>query len=145
MTNTKTYRGSCICGRIQYEADIDPTKATMCNCTLCQKLGSRGLNGKPEQLRVLSDERTHGRYGSDFGARFFCTTCGTYCYGRGDIPELGGPFMSVNINTLDDFDPNEVAVVHWDGRHDHWEGGTRSSPWPIFREGEPRARIRPVT
>lgn len=144
MSNTKTFRGSCICGHVQFEVDVDPTQATMCNCTLCLKLGARGITGKPEQLRVLSDESTHGRYGNDYAARYFCTTCGTYCYGRGDIPEMGGPFMSVNINTLDDFDAAEATLMYWDGRHDNWEGGMKSSPWPVFREGEPRARIRPI-
>ncbi len=141
MSNTKTFRGSCICGQLQFEADIDPTKATMCNCTLCQKLGSRGLNGKPEQLRVLSDESTHGRFGSELAARFFCKTCGTFCYGRGDIPELGGPFVSININTLDDFDASEASLLFWDGRHDNWEAGPSPKPYPMFRDGEPRKRL----
>ncbi len=144
MTNTKTHRGSCICGQVRFEVDIDATTATMCNCTLCQKLGCRSINGKPAQLRILSDESTHGRYGNDYASRYFCKTCGTYCYGKGDIPEIGGPFMSVNINTLDDLDPSEASLMYWDGRHDNWEGGMKPAPWPVFRDGEKRARIRPI-
>jgi hypothetical protein len=141
MTNTKTFRGSCICGQLQFEVDLEPSKATMCNCTLCQKLGARSINGKPAQLRVLSDESTHGRFGSEYAARYFCKHCGTYCYGKGDIPEIGGPFVAVNINTLDDFDPSEASLMYWDGRHDNWEAGMAQKPWPVFRDGEPRARL----
>lgn len=140
MTNTKTHRGSCHCGLIQFEVDLDASKATMCNCTICQKLGARGINGKPEILRVLSDESKHGAYGNAFAKRYFCPTCGVYCYGKGDIPEIGGPFVSVNINTLDDIDPNETALMHWDGRHDNWQEGPRPTPWPVFREGEAKQR-----
>ncbi len=144
MTNTKTHHGSCICGQVQFEVDIDASKATMCNCSVCQKLGARSINGKPAQLRVLSDESKHSSWGSDFAKRYFCTSCGTYCYGRGDIPEIGGPFMSVNINTLDDLDPSEVTLAHWDGRHDNWEAGMQATPWPVFRDGEPRKRTRAI-
>jgi len=140
MTNTKTHHGSCHCGLVQFEVDIDVSKATMCNCTICQKLGARSINGTPEMLRVLSDESSHTRYGNEYAARYFCPTCGIYCYGKGDIPEIGGPFAAVNINTLDDIDPSETALMHWDGRHDNWESGMSPKPWPVFREGEPRAR-----
>ena len=144
MTNTKTHHGSCICGLVQFEVDVDASKATMCNCHVCQKLGCRSINGKPDQLRVLSDESKLHAWGNEFAKRYFCATCGAYCFGRGDIPEVGGPFMSVNINALDDLDPSEASLAYWDGRHDNWEGGMKPAPWPVFRDGEPRKRTRPV-
>jgi hypothetical protein len=144
MTSIKTHRGSCICGFVQFEASVDASKATMCNCSVCQKLGCRSINGKPEMLRVLTDESKLGRYGNDYAARYFCPRCGTYWYGKGNIPEVGGPFASVNINTLDDLDPSESTLSYWDGRHDNWEAGMRPTPWPVFREGEPLERTRPV-
>ena len=33
--------------------------------------------------------------------RFFCKTCGVHVYGTGDMPELGGAFVSINMQTLD--------------------------------------------
>jgi len=137
MTNKKTHHGSCHCGLVKFEVDIDaskPLQATMCNCRICQKLGMRSLSGKPDQLRVVSDESKHTAYGNPYGTRYFCPTCGVYCYGRGHLEELGGDFMTININALDDLDPNLVEIGHFDGRHDNWHAGLRATPWPVFRE-----------
>lgn len=129
----KTHRGSCTCGLVRYEADVDPTEATMCNCSICQKLGARGVMLKPEDLRILSDESQHATVANSIGARWFCPRCHVYCYSRGVLEQLGGAFASININTLDDFDPSEAKVTHWDGRHDAWQAGARATPWPVFR------------
>jgi hypothetical protein len=40
----------------------------------------------------------------------------------------------VNLNCLDDADPNALKVAHWDGRHDNWQAGPRDAPWPMFEE-----------
>jgi hypothetical protein len=44
-------------------------------------------------------------------------------FGRGDVPEIGGPYVSINLACLDDADPAELAsapVRYADGRHDNW-------------------------
>jgi hypothetical protein len=63
--------------------------------------------------------------------RFFCSNCGVHCFGRGDVPELGGEFVSINVNTLDDVDVGTLEVGYWDGRRNNWEAGMRDQPWPI--------------
>jgi hypothetical protein len=57
--------------------------------------------------------------------------CGVHCFGRGHLVELGGDYVSVNLNCLDDVDPNQLSVVYWDGRHNNWIAGQRPAPWPI--------------
>ena len=32
--------GTCHCGSISFEADIDPDKTILCHCTDCQKISS---------------------------------------------------------------------------------------------------------
>ncbi|MGB0630429.1 MAG: GFA family protein, partial [Alphaproteobacteria bacterium] len=40
--------GSCVCGSITYEAEVDPDKVGLCNCTDCQKFsGSAFRVGVP--------------------------------------------------------------------------------------------------
>lgn len=131
---TQTHRGSCHCGAVRFEVDHDlEGKATRCNCTICTKVGAiGGANVKPEKFRLLTPERELSTYSiSPVATRYFCPKCGIHCFGRGDIPELGGAFVSVNLSTLDDVDVGQLDYRHWDGRHDNWQAGTRQTPWPI--------------
>lgn len=137
MTNgTKTHSGGCHCGAVRYEVELDLGKPIgRCNCSICTKIASTGTSVKPAAFRLVAGEGALSRYA--FGpaaARFFCGSCGIHVYGAGDIPELGGAFVSVNCNTLDDVDPNhDLTIGYWDGRHDNWMAGMRETPWPIRR------------
>ncbi len=65
-------------------------------------------------------------------ARYFCKHCGVHVFGRGDVPELGGAFASVNVDCLDDVELSFLKVGYWDGRHDNWQAGLRERPWPML-------------
>jgi hypothetical protein len=131
--STKKHTGSCHCGAVKYEVEADVTKATKCNCSVCTKLSTMGAIVKPAAFKQLAGEDAVSEYvwGGRVARRFFCKTCGTHCFSRGHLEVLGGDFVSVNVNTLDDVDPWQLTPMHWDGRHDNWMAGARSTPWPI--------------
>lgn len=133
MTN-EIHEGSCHCGAVRYRVRIDLTRATRCNCTICTKLATVGTHTKPDAFELVAGEAALGSYewGHKVARRYFCKTCGVHCFGRGHLEVLGGDFVSVNLNTLDDIDPYQLALLHWDGRHDNWQAGPRPTPWPIF-------------
>lgn len=48
-------------------------------------------------------------------------------YGTGDMPEIGGAFVGINMRTLDSVDLQGVPVVYLDGLADAWDF-IRSAP-----------------
>lgn len=131
----KTHHGSCHCGAVQFEVQLQlDGKATRCNCTMCTKLGACGAITRPENFKLLKGESSLKTYAKhpEIAQRFFCSTCGIHCFSKGTLPELGGAFVGVHVNALDDVDLGEFTFTYWDGRHDNWHAGMRSTPWPIF-------------
>jgi hypothetical protein len=130
----KTYTGGCHCGVVRFEVDIDlGSGISRCNCSICTKTAVTGGIVKPSAFRLLAGEDRLKKYewASKMSTRYFCGDCGIHCFGRGHLAELGGDFVSINVNTLDDVELSELKLVHWDGRHNNWEAGPRDTPWPI--------------
>ena len=129
----RKHPGSCHCGAVKFEVQVDATAGARCNCTVCTKVGGLNAIVKPDAFRLLSGERNLSFYewGGKTAKRYFCKSCGVSCFGRGYLEQVGGDYVSVNFNALDDVDPATVNVVHWDGRHDNWQAGPRETPWAI--------------
>jgi hypothetical protein len=134
-TATPNHRGSCHCGAVRFEAIVNVVEgASKCNCSICLKVSNIGAVTKPEAFTLREGEASLSEYawGGKTATRYFCKHCGVHCFGRGHLAELGGDYVSINVNTLDDVDPSTLTLVHWDGRHNNWHAGPRPEPWPVF-------------
>ena|ERR1700741_3189607 len=120
----KTYKGSCHCGAVRFEVDLDLSKGTAkCNCSICAKQRAWLVAVSPNDVRLLAGESALADY--QFGARKihhrFCRTCGIRPFGQ---TQNDGGFYAVNLAALDDIDPTELAnasVAYVDGRNDNWQ------------------------
>jgi hypothetical protein len=122
----KTYHGSCHCGGVRFEAEIDlPAGTSKCNCSICSKARFWKAIVPADSFRLVAGEAALREYTFGQGAirHYFCATCGVKPFGRGHLDEIGA-FYGVNVMCLDDATDSELAqapVLYEDGRHDRWD------------------------
>ena len=122
----KTYQGSCHCGAVKYEADIDLSAGSRkCNCSICTKTRNWNVIIKPDAFRLLSGEAALSDYqfASLGGHHLFCKHCGVHSFGNGYVEQIGGAFVSIQLSALDDATPTELIegpVKFSNGRDNDW-------------------------
>jgi len=86
--------GRCHCGRVTYEADVDPNAVSVCHCTDCQVLSGSpwraSIPAPAESFRFTSGSSPPRIYvkTAESGrprAQAFCGDCGTPIYSADDV------------------------------------------------------------
>lgn len=123
----KHYQGSCHCGAVRYEADLDLDEGSFkCNCSICTKVRNWLAMVKPEDFRLVAgeDDLRDYQFGRQVIHHLFCRHCGVHSFGWADSPDFGGKFYAVNVTCLDNATDEELAqmpIRYVDGRNDDWE------------------------
>ncbi|MDB5747415.1 MAG: hypothetical protein JWP72_2263 [Massilia sp.] len=121
----KTCHGSCHCGAVRYEADIDLAAGTIkCNCSVCTKMRFWAFVVPPSRFRLLGGLEALGeyRFHTKRDGHYFCRHCGINLWSTGDAAR-SGPFYAVTVASLDDLAVDELMAApirHIDGRNDNW-------------------------
>ena len=121
----KTYNGSCHCGAVTFEAELDLAQPTYrCNCSICRRTrfwpavatesGFRLLSGASELTPYLFNTRKNEHY--------FCRHCGVRAFGVGTETPIGKMY-GVNIGCLEGVTEealSRIPITYVDGMHDRW-------------------------
>lgn len=117
MTESKTYRGGCHCGKVRYDVTTALAPMIACNCSICAKRAPL-LTFVPESAFTLlagENDLTDYRFNTKKLAHLFCKECGIESFARGAGPD-GKPMVAVNARCLEGVDVDALEVTRFDGR-----------------------------
>jgi hypothetical protein len=118
MSELKTYVGSCHCGRVRYDVELDlGSPVVACNCSMCGRTGTL-LTFVPEsqfKLRSGEDVLTDYQFNKHAIHHLFCRVCGVKSFARGTARD-GNAMVAINARCLEGVEPDRLTVNHFDGR-----------------------------
>ena len=111
----QTYTGSCHCGDVRFEVDMDLDHVRVCDCSLCRKRGALIHRVEDEDLRVLTalEALTLYQWHTRVAKDYFCPRCGVLPFRR---PRTAPEMWAVNVRCLDGVDLNSIPIAHVQGR-----------------------------
>ena len=133
-----TFRGSCLCGSVQYEISGEPKRFYHCHCSRCRKASGTGhasnMIVKADAVKWIKGEELVRIYKVPEAKRFarwFCSVCGSSLPRY--VKETG--FVVIPAGTLD-CDPiiQPQARIFWDSRVSWSCGGDGI---PVYSEYPP--------
>lgn len=111
------YRGRCLCGAVQYEADAFSPRMAHCHCAMCRKFHGAAFatygSVAAAEFRWLKGEEELKAYTADNGTtRRFCGRCGSsMTFASVNYPD---DFVEIALGTLDsnlEMSPNAHIFV----------------------------------
>jgi hypothetical protein len=122
----KLFHGSCHCGKIKFQANIDLSKGSgKCNCTFCFKNSFWSYKATTEDFKWIEGQDSSTKYSSNpmIGEYIFCNICGTMPFGITKDSEWTKAGASIRLATLDDIslaELNSIPITYTHGRDDSW-------------------------
>lgn len=122
----ETYRGSCHCGAVRFEADLDLTQPTYrCNCSICRRTRFWPAVAREDGFRLLAgqEELTKYLFNTRKNEHWFCRHCGVRAFGIGTETPIGKMY-GVNIGCLEGVSEEELSkltITYIDGMHGRME------------------------
>ncbi|HEY3498716.1 MAG TPA: GFA family protein [Polyangiaceae bacterium] len=118
MAGVEKYTGSCHCGKVRYEVELDlATPVISCNCSMCGRSGTLLTFVPAERFTLLSGEDALTDYQFNRHAihHLFCSTCGIKSFAKGVAPN-GAETRAVNARCLEGVDLQSLTVKDFDGK-----------------------------
>jgi hypothetical protein len=112
-----TLHGSCHCGAIAFEVEGEIESALECNCSICQRKGSKlwFVPRSALKLKTPEDATRVYTFNKHLLKHRFCPVCGIHPYAEGR-DRKGNEMAAINIRCLEDIDLASIPVTHFEGR-----------------------------
>lgn len=118
MSELTHYSGSCHCGHVKFEADLDLSGGVIsCNCSICRRSGALLAFTTPEHFKLLAgdDAVSDYQFNKKIIHHLFCKNCGVRAFGTGTGPN-GKQMYSINVRCLEGVELDQLKVNHFDGK-----------------------------
>jgi len=121
----KTYTGSCHCGAVRFEAQLDLEQSTYrCNCSICRRNRFSAAVARADGFRLISGEKdlTEYLFNTRKNQHFFCRHCGVRPFGVGNDTPIGKMY-GINIGCLEGISEealSRIPITYVDGLNDKW-------------------------
>lgn len=110
-TMKQTYTGSCHCGEVQFEVDVDLNHVRVCDCSICRKRGALNHRVADLDLRIKTslEDMTLYQWHTGVAKDYFCPKCGILPFRR---PRTNPKMWAVNIRCLDGIELASIPIEH---------------------------------
>lgn len=108
------FDGSCHCGKVRFEATLDPADAVVCDCSICRKKGVVIGRVSEADFRLLTplEEMTLYQFNKRIAKHYFCPVCGIHTFNR---PRSAPELWAVNLRCLPDVDIGALSPKQLQG------------------------------
>jgi hypothetical protein len=117
MPEARTYQGGCHCKAVRFETALSLDKVVECNCSICSRVGALRAFTPATRFKLLSgkDSLTDYQFGKQHLHHTFCKFCGVHAFASGKARN-GEDTIAVNARCLDDVDPWQLEITHFEGK-----------------------------
>lgn len=112
------HHGSCHCGAVQIDVEVDLSNLMTCNCSICGRSGAIMAFVPASQVHKTADAdaETDYQFGKKRIHHRFCKTCGMRTAAEGEGHD-GQAWAMVNVRCLDGVDVHTLQIARqYDGR-----------------------------
>jgi hypothetical protein len=107
----QTYKGSCHCGKVQFEVSADLDHVRICDCSICCRRGALIHRVEEQDFRLLTsiEDLTLYQWHTKTAKDYFCPNCGILPFRR---PRTAPQLWGVNVRCLEAVDLSSIPIKY---------------------------------
>ena len=109
-------KGSCHCGKVNFDLLIKPTHFTECNCSICYRIGAIWAHADESEINIICNDEDLIDYiwGDKMLAFCSCKFCGCTTHWK-DLGAQQSTRMAVNMRMVHKAELQNIPIRRFDG------------------------------